>query len=144
MGGDDRAVTNDLLAKGYIERARKRLRALDVLFEEEAYPDVIRESQEVVELALKGMLRHVGIDPPHWHDVGRIVLEHAAKFPASVRESLPAIAAVSKALRREREMSFHGDIDFIPEEEYSRGHASSARDDARHVVEVAESVLRAV
>jgi len=137
-------VTSDLLAKSYIERARKRLRALDALFEEEAYPDVIRESQEVVELALKGMLRHVGIDPPHWHDVGKLLLDHADRFPEVVRKALPVIAATSKSLRKEREMSFYGDIDFIPEEEYSREQAAQARADARHAVEVAESALRAV
>ncbi|HHW01366.1 MAG TPA: HEPN domain-containing protein [Thermoanaerobacterales bacterium] len=34
------------------------------LMKEGAYSDVIREAQEAVELALKGMLRKLGIEPP--------------------------------------------------------------------------------
>ncbi len=62
-------MTNISLAQSYLSKARKRLRILTVLLEEEAYSDVVREAQEIVELALKGMLRQVGIEPPHWHDV---------------------------------------------------------------------------
>ena len=32
------------------------------------------------ELALKGTLRAAGIEPPKFHDVGRLLLEHQAKF----------------------------------------------------------------
>ena len=58
-------MTNDQLAKSYLVKAQKRLRILDVLLEEEDYSDVVREAQEVVELAQKAMLRGVGIDPPN-------------------------------------------------------------------------------
>src|SRR3972149_6108881 len=75
VGRQDRAVTADELARSYFSRARKRLAALRALMQEEAYPDVVREAQELVELALKGMLRWVGIEPPKWHDVGPILRE---------------------------------------------------------------------
>ncbi len=52
------------LAFDYVHRAAVRLQALDVLFEAESWPDVVREAQEVVELALKGLLRSVGVVPP--------------------------------------------------------------------------------
>ncbi|MFZ5511165.1 MAG: HEPN domain-containing protein [Pseudomonadota bacterium] len=71
-------MTADELARSYFSRARKRLAALRALMQEEAFPDVVREAQELVELALKGMLRWVGIDPPKWHDVGSILKEHRA------------------------------------------------------------------
>jgi len=48
------------LAQSYLEKASKRLRILEVLMEEEAYSDVVREAQEIVELALKGVLRSLG------------------------------------------------------------------------------------
>lgn len=54
--------------------------ALEVLVKRKAWSDVVRESQEVVELALKGMLRAVGIDPPKWHDVGDLLVEYADKI----------------------------------------------------------------
>ncbi|HCJ11377.1 MAG TPA: hypothetical protein DHW14_09495 [Clostridiales bacterium] len=52
------------LAQAYVFRATKRLKALEVLLHEESYSDVVREAQEVIELALKGLLREIGMDPP--------------------------------------------------------------------------------
>jgi HEPN domain-containing protein len=66
-------VTNVSLAEAYLVKAQKRLKILGVLLAEAAYSDVVREAQELVELALKGMLRQVGIEPPKWHDVGDLL-----------------------------------------------------------------------
>ncbi len=49
------------LAQSYLQKARTRLKILPALLAEEGYSDVIREAQEIVELALKGMLRQVGV-----------------------------------------------------------------------------------
>ena len=57
-------MTNDSLARSYLTKARVRLKVLDVLKAEGAWSDVVREAQEVVELALKALLREVGIEPP--------------------------------------------------------------------------------
>lgn len=130
------------LAESYLEKASKRLRVLEVLLEQEAYSDVIREAQELVELALKGMLRQVGVDPPKWHDVGPIILEQQHLFGERLRPSIPRLAAISKRLRREREFAFYGDIDFIPTEEYSQDDAINAIADARFVLEQVGSVIR--
>lgn len=61
------------LAQSYLLKATKRLKILPVLFLEGAYSDVIREAQEIVELALKGALRQIGVDPPKQHDVGYLL-----------------------------------------------------------------------
>lgn len=45
------------LAKSYLIKSKKRIKALYVLFNEEAYSDVIRKAQEIVELSVKGILR---------------------------------------------------------------------------------------
>ena len=45
------------LSADYVRRAKARLAAVDALFVEQSWADVVRESQEVVELALKGLLR---------------------------------------------------------------------------------------
>lgn len=131
-------VTNRSLALAYIEKAQKRLRVLDVLLEENAYSDVVREAQEVVELALKAMLRLIGVEPPKQHDVGGLLVDHALRFAEEVRYELPALAATSKWLRKEREFAFYGDIDFIPTEEYTLADAEKANNEARHVVKVAQ------
>jgi hypothetical protein len=128
-------VTADELARSYFSRSAKRLLAVELLMQHEAFPDVVREAQELVELVLKGMLRAVGIDPPKWHDVGQILVEHAAKFPAALQPELPALAAISRRLRRDREAAFYGEIDLIPEQVFDREAARQALDDARRVLD---------
>jgi hypothetical protein len=135
-------MTNSSLAQSYLIKARARLKMLNVLLEESAYSDVVREAQEIVELALKGMLRQVGVEPPKWHDVGQILEEYRLRFPEDVVAQLGRLKEISGWLRKEREFSFYGDIDFIPTEQYSRADALKAIEDARFVVSVAESVIQ--
>ena len=135
-------MTQDELARSYFVKASKRRRVLEVLLEETAYSDVVREAQELVELALKGMLRKVGVDPPKWHDVGPILVEQAALFPEQVRKDLPRLAEISKWPRKEREFAFYGDIDFIPTEEYRSEDAERALADALFVLDRAEALFR--
>ncbi len=136
-------MTNKSLAQSYLLKATKRLKILPVLFGEAAWSDIVREAQEIVELSLKGMLRQVGIDPPKWHDVGQMLLEYRDRFPEAGAEQLERLAAISAWLRKEREFSFYGDIDFIPTEEYSEADAMRAIEDARTVVSVAATVIAA-
>jgi HEPN domain-containing protein len=114
------------LARSLLKKAEVRLDMLEFLFGKEAYSDVVREAQEAVELALKGMLRSAGIEPPKYHDVGPILLEHADRFPGIPDDDLRKAAEISKKLRKEREFAFYGDIDFIPTEEYSARDAREA------------------
>ena len=62
------------LARDYLRKGKARRRALQVLFEEGSYDDVVREAQAIVELILKGALRFIGVDPPKRHDVGSTVV----------------------------------------------------------------------
>jgi HEPN domain-containing protein len=136
-------VTNVSLAQSYLFKAQKRLKILDVLFNENDFSDVIREAQEIVELALKGMLRSAGVEPPKWHDVGGALMEFRGRFPDAVQKEVPSLADVSAWLRKEREFSFTGDADFIPTEEYGAEDAQQAIDDARFTVSIAEKVIAA-
>lgn len=129
-------MTNIDLAKSYIRKATDRLDILDVLLKKLAYSDVVREAQEIVELATKGMLRTVGIEPPKFHDVSHFLLEHRDKYPDDVVVHLDKIATISKRLRKEREFSFYGDIDFIPTEEYTKEDAINSIEDAKFVVSI--------
>ena len=122
-------------------KASKRLRILGVLLEEQAYSDIIREAQEIVELVQKAMLRHAGIDPPKWHDVSDIIIANKDLFPDEIQANLDAISSISKWLRKERELSFYGDIDFIPTEEYTREDALKAIEGARKLTELASKCI---
>lgn len=134
-------MTNTSLAKSYLIKAQKRLKILAVLLEDQAFSDVVREAQEVVELALKAMLRHVGIEPPKWHDVGTFLQEHRDRFPPEVAAQVDPLASASAWLRKEREFAFYGDIDFIPTEQYTRDDGVRAIDDARLAVSVATTLI---
>ena len=134
-------MTSESLAKSYLRKAVDRIEVLDVLLRKAAYSDVVREAQEIVELALKGMLWAIGIEPPKIHDVGNMLLEHRLRFAEDIRETLSDLAAISKALRKDRELAFYGDIDFIPTEEYSLEQAQTAREGAVKVVEIAQRVI---
>jgi HEPN domain-containing protein len=101
----------------------------------------VPEAQELVELALKGILRQIGIDPSKWHDVGPVLVEHRHMLPGDVREHVDRLAGISRWLRKEREFSFYGDIDFIPTEQYSSEDARRAIDDAAFVLGQAVAVI---
>jgi len=135
-------MTNKSLAQSYLRKAIDRLDVLDLLNRKNAFSDVIREAQEIVELSLKGMLRFVGIEPPKIHDVGGLLLEHKDKYSKDISDHLERLAVISKRLRRERELAFYGDIDFIPTEEYTNDDANQAIKEARLVVGVVERLLK--
>lgn len=129
------------LARSYLEKAQKRLKILPVLLAEEAYSDVIREAQEIVELASKGMLRQIGVEPPKWHDVGSLLIANKNRLPTTAGDQVEKVAQISAWLRKEREFSFYGDIDFIPTEHYSKEDARRAIEDAEFTVRIAEQVI---
>jgi len=129
-------VRNQDLAKDYVTRAAGRLRALDVLYEDGHWADVVREAQEVVELALKALLRARGVDPPRLHDVSDVLVAERDRLPAAVTAELETLTGISRALRRDRELAFYGAEDLTPSGFYSRDDATKARDGARFTVTV--------
>lgn len=132
------------LARDYLTRASIRLRALDVLYEGESWADVVRESQEIVELALKGLLRACGIDPPRIHDVSEILLAERARLPQALSGHVERMAEASRQLRRDRELAFYGAEDLTPSGFYSQQDAATARRRARDLVSlIAPHVLSA-
>lgn len=134
-------MTGDELARSYLEKASVRLEVLGVLAERRAHSDVVREAQELVELLLKAVLRLVGIDPPRWHDVGPVLVEHADAYPGWFRERIPRLAEISAWLRKEREFALYGDVDVIPTKVYGAEHSERALADARSVFEAVEQLL---
>jgi HEPN domain-containing protein len=134
-------VTANELARSYLAKASVRLEMLHFLAQRQAWSDVVREAQELVELALKGLLRQAGIDPPKWHDVGPVLLEQAALFPSDLQVQFPEPARISKRLRREREFAFYGDIDFVPTREYTESDSQIAIDEATVVVDAARRFI---
>lgn len=129
-------MRNRTLAMDYLERARLRLSAIEVLMEGAGWADVVRESQEVVELALKGLLREVGVDAPRVHDLGPVLRAERSRLPGELAPHVDELASVSRSLRRDRELAFCGAEDLTPGEFYSRDDAERAFTAARRVVDL--------
>src|SRR5438093_13097378 len=119
-------MTNTKLALDYLIRGRKRLKAVALLLAEEAFPDVVRESQEVVELLLKAVLRSFGIAVPFSHDLSEALTAHASRLPAAVQTVVPRWCDVSRHLRKDRELAFYGSEDVTPSTFYTRQDAEQA------------------
>lgn len=100
------------------------------------YNMVVRRGQEVVELALKGALRVLGVDYPKVHDVGPIFTEQARKKDIPLGgEILEKIEEISLWLAEARAPSFYGERD------YAREDAEKALEDACFVLqEIKESL----
>ena len=131
----------DRLIKDYVKRAEIRIKSLEFYLEHQDYPDVVREAQEVVELLLKAILRHVGIEVPKIHDVSKVIEKHIQYMPQPVKESIKKIKKISKRLRKEREICFYGADDFIPSEEYTEEDAREAIEDARFIFNLVKEAI---
>jgi hypothetical protein len=59
-------------------------------------------------------------------------------------DAIDRVATISAWLRKEREFSFYGEIDFVTTEQYDGAAATRAMTDAEFVVSVAASIIRSV
>jgi hypothetical protein len=125
-----------------LPRARKRLAALDTLYAEQSWADVVREAQEIVELALKAVLRRHRIETPRLHDPSDLLLEAQPALPKTLAAHLKRLCAISRQLRRDRELAFYGSEDLTLSEFYRESDAREARADARWVVATIEREFR--
>jgi hypothetical protein len=102
-------VTSDRIARDSLRRARARRIAIEALMTAGSYPDVVRESQDLVELTLKGALRFVGVEPPRRHDVHRAIESFAERFPPEWRQAMMVLRDDLEWLAEQRSPAFYGD-----------------------------------
>jgi HEPN domain-containing protein len=124
------------LAQDYLKRTGVRLGALEILYRGERWADVVRESQAVVDLALKALLRASGVEVPRVRDVAPILYAERARLPESLASHVDELADAPRQLRRDRELAFYGTEDLTPGEFYARTDADRALAYARRVVEL--------
>jgi HEPN domain-containing protein len=127
-------MQNKNLAADYLWRAQKRLKAVQVLYDETAWADVVRESQEIVELSLKALLRHYHIEVPRIHDVSGVLEQESERFPKVIQDQIKEMVRISKQLRRDRELAFYGSEDLTPSEFYTEPDAKDAQSKAGWLV----------
>ncbi|WP_020493858.1 HEPN domain-containing protein [Verrucomicrobium sp. 3C] len=119
-------MTQIELARAYLRLVEDRLEALGVFRERRSYANLRRESQEIVELVLKAALRGLGIDPPRVHEVGRLLERELDALPEDLRAEAGTLVGASREPRKDREMSFYGEIDSVPTECFSAAEGEEA------------------
>ena len=129
-------MTNSKLVQDYRKRARGRRKAIQILFDEGLFADVLRECQEACELALKSLIREAGHSVPMLHDVSLKLSEIASDLPLNIRQALPRLIEISKQLRRDRELAFYGSEDITPSEFYVEKDACKAMAELDEVLAV--------
>ena len=128
-------MKNKSLVEDYIQRSKSRLKAIQTLMDEKSYADVVRGSQEVVELTLKALLRHCLIEVPRIHDVSDILLDNKDLVPEALQKQLKKMCDISHSLRRDRELAYYGSEDLTPSKFYKKEHADLAFKQATWLVE---------
>lgn len=129
-------MTSEEMARAYLAQAEEILREAERLHQRQAWNLVVRRSQEAVELALKGILRHVGVEVPRTHDVSLWLKNYQNRLPPPLRNEVDRLASISRRLRLERELSFYGDEDVgaPPQRLYTEEDARIALEEARWVL----------
>lgn len=102
-------MTSDRIARDYLRRAVGRRQALEGFLAAALHADVVRESQETIELILKGVLRFVGVDPPKRHDVHDLIMGVRDRLPAEWQAAIEEHRAGLDRLVQERGRAFYGD-----------------------------------
>jgi HEPN domain-containing protein len=96
------------LGADYLRGARSRLLDAESALRRGDYPEVVRYSQEAVELSLKACLRMAGIEYPKVHDVGDELKFNALKFPTWFSTGIEEFARISAELAIKRAASMYG------------------------------------
>ncbi len=90
------------MAIDFMKRASSRYLDANSALKRGDYPDVVRYSQECVELSLKACLRAVRMEYPKVHDVGDVLIVNEDKFPRWLREKVDEFAEISADLAMKR------------------------------------------
>ena len=130
------------LVSDYIKRAEDRLDAVSLFYQKESWANVVRESQEIVELCLKAYLRDINIEVPRIHDVSGTLEDNKELLTGAVQKNLKKIVTISKSLRRDREIAFYGTEDLTPSEFYSEEDASLAKEYANFIFQTVSQSLK--
>ncbi len=131
------------LSEDYFMRARFRIKIAELAYSEKSYPDVVRHSQECVELSLKAALRAVGVEYPKEHDMSRILRAVKDRFPEWFRREAEKLGDISRDLADKRAPSLYGieSSGKAPSDIFDEGDAEKALSDAKYVLNAVGKLL---
>ena len=101
-------MNSEAMASDSLARAGRCLREARTACEEGDYALCVRRAQETIELAIKGLLRLVGIEFPREHDVSDALVSSENRFPAPWREVLPELARRMREITPKRGPAMYG------------------------------------
>ncbi|MEM0117173.1 MAG: HEPN domain-containing protein [Conexivisphaerales archaeon] len=134
------------LAADYLRGARSRLKDAESALRRGDYPEVVRYSQEAVELSLKACLRLIGVEYPKVHDVSDELNINSSRFPSWFSERVEELAVISAELANKRAASMYG-VEAAgkgPSDLFDRKEADLSLKQARKVYENAEKLYKEI
>jgi len=122
-------------AEGLLREAGHRIETARRALNQRKYAYCLRQSQEAVELSLKGALRLKGVEYPKFHDVSDVLLKSSELFPSWFSNQIDSFAKVSRNLSEKREASMYGfeELGQAPNQVVSRESARIAFESAHRV-----------
>jgi HEPN domain-containing protein len=128
-------VNNFDLAKQLLNEAEQITEEANRAFNRESWNLVIRRSQEVVELSLKGIIKAMGIEFPKQHDVGKVFARACQQKKIDISdEVIQQIKDISRSLAEERAPAFY------MERQYTLQQAQEALASAKRVLQEAKKL----
>ena len=127
-------MRNDQIALELLRDAGLYLSEAKTYLDKGEYHIAIRRSQECCEVALKALLRFLGIEYPKVHDVGMVVDQILAKKLRSDPAVRMRIKEISRRLAEQREAAFYGSAGGeAPRGLFTADTARHGVSDAQHV-----------
>jgi HEPN domain-containing protein len=140
--GFGKPMKNTDLIGDYLVRVGCRLKSIELLLNLKSYADVVRQSQEAIELSLKALLRFSKVEIPRIHDVSGVLKKSKFSLPKSIHPHVEQLAKISKNLRRDRELSFYGSEDLTPGDFYEASDAKAALENANWVYQICKKTMQ--
>jgi len=134
-------MKNNSAGRSYVEDAKIILEEAEESFNKGYNHRAIRKCQESVELALKGILRVVGIEYPKSHRIG-VVLKDSALKEKLEEGTLEKIITIANRLADEREIAFYGLDTSSAKDMFDEDDASEAIADAHYIMKIIDKLLK--
>ncbi|MGQ9514731.1 MAG: HEPN domain-containing protein [Thermoproteota archaeon] len=134
------------MALEYLERSKRYIAEAGRAVGEADYPTTVRRCQESVEMAVKAILRLLGIEYPRKHDVSDVLqdLKNMGEIPKFFKDEIPFISSTISRLTSVRGLAMYGDESSLtpPARLFSSEDAEKALNDAKRVLELCLALFK--
>jgi HEPN domain-containing protein len=133
-------MKNNSAGRSYVEDAKIILEEAEESFNKGHNHRAIRKCQESVELALKGILRIVGIEHFKSHRIGKTLQDSVLKEKID-EKTMEKIIEIASRLADEREIAFYGSDTSSAKDMFDEDDASEAIADAHYIMKIIDKLL---